>query len=143
MRLMVTPELSLLCPPPADASVVYEVKLLAYNQHGDGNSTVRFVSLRETVERTGEMGPGSQCWFGKQLCRSSAGEAKHILCSPCGITLISPSATHLFSASQIMLRQNSAGLGAPGWLFCQWGEDKPNILHMPGLSPKLEPEVRP
>lgn len=69
MRLMVTPELSLLCPPPADASVVYEVKLLAYNQHGDGNSTVRFVSLRETVERTGEMGPGSQCWFGKQLCR--------------------------------------------------------------------------
>lgn len=34
--------------------MVYEVKLLAYNQHGDGNSTVRFVSLRETVERTGE-----------------------------------------------------------------------------------------
>nr|XP_014340566.1 PREDICTED: immunoglobulin superfamily DCC subclass member 3 [Latimeria chalumnae] len=34
-----------------DSSVVYEVKLLAYNQHGDGNSTVRFVSLRETVER--------------------------------------------------------------------------------------------
>ncbi|KAG2470526.1 IGDC3 protein, partial [Polypterus senegalus] len=27
---------------------VYEVKLLAYNQYGDGNSTVRFVSLRET-----------------------------------------------------------------------------------------------
>lgn len=36
--------------------MVYEVKLLAYNQHGDGNSTVRFVSLRETVERTGKMG---------------------------------------------------------------------------------------
>uniref|UniRef100_F7F8V7 Immunoglobulin superfamily DCC subclass member 3 n=2 Tax=Ornithorhynchus anatinus TaxID=9258 RepID=F7F8V7_ORNAN len=35
-----------------DPAVVYEVKLLAYNQHGDGNITVRFVSLRETVDRT-------------------------------------------------------------------------------------------
>lgn len=41
-----------------DALVVYEVKLLAYNQHGDGNSTVRFVSLRETVERPGRTGGG-------------------------------------------------------------------------------------
>ncbi|RVE74454.1 hypothetical protein OJAV_G00022280 [Oryzias javanicus] len=29
-----------------DSSLVYEIKLLAYNQHGDGNATVRFVSLR-------------------------------------------------------------------------------------------------
>lgn len=40
--------------PPADPSTVYEVKLLAYNQHGDGNATVRFVSLRGASERTGE-----------------------------------------------------------------------------------------
>jgi hypothetical protein len=33
---------------------VYEVKLLAYNQHGDGNATVRFVSLKGASERTGE-----------------------------------------------------------------------------------------
>lgn len=37
-----------------DPSTVYEVKLLAYNQHGDGNATVRFVSLRGASERTGE-----------------------------------------------------------------------------------------
>ncbi|XP_058150337.1 LOW QUALITY PROTEIN: immunoglobulin superfamily DCC subclass member 3 [Dasypus novemcinctus] len=35
-----------------DPTVVYEVKLLAYNQHGDGNATVRFVSLRGASERT-------------------------------------------------------------------------------------------
>ncbi|XP_047437573.1 immunoglobulin superfamily DCC subclass member 3 [Mugil cephalus] len=35
-----------------DSSLVYEIKLLAYNQHGDGNATVRFVSLRETVEKS-------------------------------------------------------------------------------------------
>lgn len=40
--------------PPPDPSTVYEVKLLAYNQHGDGNATVRFVSLRGASERTGE-----------------------------------------------------------------------------------------
>lgn len=34
--------------------MVYEVKLLAFNQHGEGNSSVRFVSLRDTVERSGE-----------------------------------------------------------------------------------------
>lgn len=37
-----------------DPTAVYEVKLLAYNQHGDGNATVRFVSLRGASERTGE-----------------------------------------------------------------------------------------
>nr|XP_040132243.1 immunoglobulin superfamily DCC subclass member 3 isoform X3 [Ictidomys tridecemlineatus] len=36
-----------------DPRVVYEVKLLAYNQHGDSNATVRFVSLRGASERTG------------------------------------------------------------------------------------------
>lgn len=55
-----------------DASVVYEVKLLAYNQHGDGNSTVRFVSLRETVERPGRTGRPSQWWVvGTDLEESS------------------------------------------------------------------------
>ncbi|KAK6476926.1 immunoglobulin superfamily DCC subclass member 3-like [Huso huso] len=40
------------CVSPSDPSVVYEVKLLAFNQHGEGNSSVRFVSLRDTVERS-------------------------------------------------------------------------------------------
>ncbi|XP_020794639.1 immunoglobulin superfamily DCC subclass member 3 [Boleophthalmus pectinirostris] len=35
-----------------DSSLVYEIKLLAYNQHGDGNATVRFVSLREALEKS-------------------------------------------------------------------------------------------
>ncbi|KAF7664415.1 hypothetical protein LDENG_00177880 [Lucifuga dentata] len=35
-----------------DPSLVYEIKLLAYNQHGDGNATIRFVSLREAVEKS-------------------------------------------------------------------------------------------
>ncbi|CAL8350452.1 unnamed protein product [Merluccius merluccius] len=35
-----------------DSSLVYEIKLLAFNQHGDSNATVRFVSLRETVEKS-------------------------------------------------------------------------------------------
>ncbi|KAK5915421.1 hypothetical protein CesoFtcFv8_001012 [Champsocephalus esox] len=35
-----------------DPSLVYEIKLFAYNQHGDGNATVRFVSLREALEKS-------------------------------------------------------------------------------------------
>ncbi|XP_043932256.1 immunoglobulin superfamily DCC subclass member 3-like [Protopterus annectens] len=35
-----------------DPSVVYEVKLLGYNHHGDGNSTIRFVSLRDATDKT-------------------------------------------------------------------------------------------
>ncbi|XP_030233140.1 immunoglobulin superfamily DCC subclass member 3 isoform X2 [Gadus morhua] len=35
-----------------DPSLVYEIKMLAFNQHGDSNTTVRFVSLRETVEKS-------------------------------------------------------------------------------------------
>ncbi|NWT59929.1 IGDC3 protein, partial [Erythrocercus mccallii] len=53
-----------------DASVVYEVKLLAYNQHGDGNSTVRFVSLRETVERT-VLNPPCDCMKDEQNNKTS------------------------------------------------------------------------
>ncbi|KAK2509082.1 hypothetical protein MC885_003518 [Smutsia gigantea] len=43
-----------------DPTAVYEVKLLAYNQHGDGNATVRFVSLRGASERTA-LGPPCDC----------------------------------------------------------------------------------
>uniref|UniRef100_A0A8D3D7G9 Immunoglobulin superfamily DCC subclass member 3 n=1 Tax=Scophthalmus maximus TaxID=52904 RepID=A0A8D3D7G9_SCOMX len=35
-----------------EPTLVYEIKLLAYNQNGDGNATVRFVSLREAVEKS-------------------------------------------------------------------------------------------
>ncbi|XP_068173580.1 immunoglobulin superfamily DCC subclass member 3 [Antennarius striatus] len=35
-----------------DPTLVYEIKLLAFNQQGDGNSTVRFVSLQEAVEKS-------------------------------------------------------------------------------------------
>ncbi|XP_054984820.1 immunoglobulin superfamily DCC subclass member 3 isoform X2 [Sorex araneus] len=43
-----------------DPSAVYEVKLLAYNQHGDGNATVHFVSLRGASERTA-LSPPCDC----------------------------------------------------------------------------------
>ncbi|XP_055983927.1 immunoglobulin superfamily DCC subclass member 3 [Sorex fumeus] len=43
-----------------DPSTVYEVKLLAYNQHGDGNATVHFVSLRGASERTA-LSPPCDC----------------------------------------------------------------------------------
>uniref|UniRef100_UPI00398F447D immunoglobulin superfamily DCC subclass member 3 n=1 Tax=Pristiophorus japonicus TaxID=55135 RepID=UPI00398F447D len=35
-----------------DPMIAYEVKLLAFNRHGDGNSTVRFVALRDAAERS-------------------------------------------------------------------------------------------
>ncbi|KAG7244353.1 hypothetical protein INR49_004053 [Caranx melampygus] len=35
-----------------DPALVYEIKLLAYNKHGDGNATIRFVSLREAVAKS-------------------------------------------------------------------------------------------
>ncbi|XP_077450993.1 immunoglobulin superfamily DCC subclass member 3 isoform X1 [Stigmatopora argus] len=35
-----------------DPSLVYEINLLAYNQHGDGNATMRFVSLQEALEKS-------------------------------------------------------------------------------------------
>nr|XP_060474236.1 immunoglobulin superfamily DCC subclass member 3 isoform X5 [Panthera onca] len=45
---------------PSDPTTVYEVKLLAYNQHGEGNATVRFVSLRGASERTA-LSPPCDC----------------------------------------------------------------------------------
>ncbi|XP_006770888.1 PREDICTED: immunoglobulin superfamily DCC subclass member 3 [Myotis davidii] len=47
-----------------DPTAVYEVKLLAYNQHGDGNATVRFVSLRGASERTA-LSPPCDCRKGE------------------------------------------------------------------------------
>ncbi|KAL7833704.1 hypothetical protein AOLI_G00286640 [Acnodon oligacanthus] len=35
-----------------DPALVYEIKILAFNQHGDGNATLRFVSLKEPVEKS-------------------------------------------------------------------------------------------
>ncbi|XP_056269002.1 immunoglobulin superfamily DCC subclass member 3 [Pseudoliparis swirei] len=35
-----------------DSSLLYEIKLLAFNEHGDGNATLRLVSLREAVEKS-------------------------------------------------------------------------------------------
>ncbi|XP_068596099.1 immunoglobulin superfamily DCC subclass member 3 [Brachionichthys hirsutus] len=35
-----------------DPALAYEIKLLAFNQHGDGNSTTRVVSLQEAVEKS-------------------------------------------------------------------------------------------
>uniref|UniRef100_F6VPD3 Immunoglobulin superfamily DCC subclass member 3 n=1 Tax=Monodelphis domestica TaxID=13616 RepID=F6VPD3_MONDO len=43
-----------------DPTEVYEVKLQAYNQHGDGNATIRFVSLRGASERTA-LSPPCDC----------------------------------------------------------------------------------
>ncbi|XP_003463551.2 immunoglobulin superfamily DCC subclass member 3 isoform X2 [Cavia porcellus] len=43
-----------------DPSAVYEVKLLAYNQHGDSNATVRLVSLRGASDRTA-LSPPCDC----------------------------------------------------------------------------------
>lgn len=41
---------------PTEPALVYELKLLAFNQHGDGNATMRFVSLKEAVEKSGDPG---------------------------------------------------------------------------------------
>ncbi|XP_077323843.1 immunoglobulin superfamily DCC subclass member 3-like [Lithobates pipiens] len=54
-----------------DPLVVYEVKLLAYNQHGDGNSTVRFVSLKEASPRA-VLNPSCNCVLDEQRAKSSA-----------------------------------------------------------------------
>ncbi|XP_026022428.1 immunoglobulin superfamily DCC subclass member 3 isoform X2 [Astatotilapia calliptera] len=40
-----------------DSSLVYEIKLIAHNQHGDGNATIRFASLREAVAKSVLDGP--------------------------------------------------------------------------------------
>ncbi|XP_029431086.1 immunoglobulin superfamily DCC subclass member 3 [Rhinatrema bivittatum] len=53
-----------------DSAVVYEVKLLAYNQHGDGNATVRFVSLKDAAERT-VLNPPCDCVKDEQNNKTS------------------------------------------------------------------------
>ncbi|XP_069815011.1 immunoglobulin superfamily DCC subclass member 3 [Dendropsophus ebraccatus] len=53
-----------------DPLVVYEVKLLAFNQHGDGNSTVRFVSLKEASARA-VLNPSCNCVGDEQRTKSS------------------------------------------------------------------------
>ncbi|KAM8972324.1 immunoglobulin superfamily DCC subclass member 3 [Pelodytes ibericus] len=53
-----------------DPLVVYEVKLLAFNQHGDGNSTVRFVSLKEVSARA-VLNPSCNCVSDDQKAKSS------------------------------------------------------------------------
>ncbi|XP_075063730.1 immunoglobulin superfamily DCC subclass member 3 [Mixophyes fleayi] len=53
-----------------DPLVVYEVKLLAFNQHGDGNSTVRFVSLKEASARA-VLNPSCNCVNDEQRAKSS------------------------------------------------------------------------
>ncbi|KAF5904399.1 Immunoglobulin superfamily DCC subclass member 3, partial [Clarias magur] len=35
-----------------DPAAVYEIKVIAFNQYGDGNATLRFVSLKESVEKS-------------------------------------------------------------------------------------------
>ncbi|KAJ7986010.1 hypothetical protein DPEC_G00346390 [Dallia pectoralis] len=35
-----------------DPTLVYEIKVLAFNQHGDSNATMRFVSLKDAVEKS-------------------------------------------------------------------------------------------
>ncbi|XP_051901665.1 immunoglobulin superfamily DCC subclass member 3-like [Pristis pectinata] len=47
-----------------EPSALYEIKMQAFNQHGDGNSTVRFVSLGESTESPGTFtlqDPGCDC----------------------------------------------------------------------------------
>ncbi|KAL2077129.1 hypothetical protein ACEWY4_026633 [Coilia grayii] len=43
-----------------DPTMVYEIKVLAFNQHGDGNATTRFVSLKEAVEKS-VLNPSCDC----------------------------------------------------------------------------------
>ncbi|XP_048419065.1 immunoglobulin superfamily DCC subclass member 3 isoform X1 [Stegostoma tigrinum] len=44
-----------------DPLIAYEVKLLAFNRHGDGNSTVRFVALQDAAERSGVLNTPCDC----------------------------------------------------------------------------------
>ncbi|KAM4678063.1 immunoglobulin superfamily DCC subclass member 3 [Discoglossus pictus] len=53
-----------------DPLVVYEVKLLAFNKHGDGNSTIRFVSLKEVSARA-VLNPSCNCANDEQRTKSS------------------------------------------------------------------------
>uniref|UniRef100_UPI00398F499B immunoglobulin superfamily DCC subclass member 3-like n=1 Tax=Pristiophorus japonicus TaxID=55135 RepID=UPI00398F499B len=44
-----------------EPSALYEIKLLAFNQHGEGNSTGRFVSLRESAQKPDQRDPACDC----------------------------------------------------------------------------------
>ncbi|XP_067832113.1 immunoglobulin superfamily DCC subclass member 3-like [Heptranchias perlo] len=44
-----------------EPSALYEIKMLAFNQHGDGNSTGRFVSLRDTTEKPAHRDAACDC----------------------------------------------------------------------------------
>ncbi|XP_059837137.1 immunoglobulin superfamily DCC subclass member 3 [Hypanus sabinus] len=47
--------------PHLEPSTLYEIKMQAFNQHGSGNSTIRFVSLRESPENPAPSDPGCDC----------------------------------------------------------------------------------
>ncbi|KAG7468010.1 hypothetical protein MATL_G00138260 [Megalops atlanticus] len=55
-----------------DPSLVYEVKVLAFNQHGDGNATMRFVSMKEAMERS-VLSPPCDCVKEEQSKTSTTG----------------------------------------------------------------------
>ncbi|CAF99689.1 unnamed protein product, partial [Tetraodon nigroviridis] len=62
-----------------DPSLVYEIKLLAYNQHGDGNATERYVSLREAVAKSGDY-----CMkHARMLCSGARLRADYAVSSQC------------------------------------------------------------
>ncbi|XP_072404926.1 immunoglobulin superfamily DCC subclass member 3-like isoform X3 [Chiloscyllium punctatum] len=44
-----------------EPSALYEIKMSAFNQHGDGNSTERYVSLRENTELPAPQTPPCDC----------------------------------------------------------------------------------
>ncbi|KAL1007176.1 hypothetical protein UPYG_G00083040 [Umbra pygmaea] len=55
-----------------DSTLVYEIKVLAFNQHGDGNATMRFVSLKEAVEKAVLNSP-CNCVKDEQIKTSTTG----------------------------------------------------------------------
>ncbi|XP_048828346.1 immunoglobulin superfamily DCC subclass member 3-like isoform X3 [Brienomyrus brachyistius] len=55
-----------------EPALVYELKLLAFNQHGDGNATMRFVSLKEAVEKS-VLDPPCDCLKDEQSKASTTG----------------------------------------------------------------------
>ncbi|KAL4660672.1 immunoglobulin superfamily DCC subclass member 3-like [Arapaima gigas] len=55
-----------------DPSLVYEVKVLAFNQHGDSNATMRFVSLKEAMDRS-VLEPPCDCVKDEQSKSSTTG----------------------------------------------------------------------
>uniref|UniRef100_A0A667XMZ0 Immunoglobulin superfamily DCC subclass member 3 n=1 Tax=Myripristis murdjan TaxID=586833 RepID=A0A667XMZ0_9TELE len=94
-----------------DPALVYEIKLLAYNQHGDGNATVRFVSLREGVEKS-EMNTPCDCVKDEQSKTSTTGI---IIGIHIGVTCIIFCVLFLiFSYRGRLLESSSSSQGASG-----------------------------